>query len=198
MTENIEIERKYLLTEPNFALLLTKFTQVQTLTQTNYYFDSKEFFLQKSSVGLRIRYFHEADQAEQTLKVPIPGKKEETHHLIEITDSIGISQAKKLLQENPPVFSGQVGQYLAENFPEIELTKFAEATTTRHLLSGPDNIEITLDKTVYPDNFTDYELEVENKNSQEISTALRALKKLVDIDLSTKPTNKIVRAKAHQ
>ena len=60
------------------------------------------------------------------------------------------------------------------------------------------DLEITLDKTVYPDNFTDYELEVENKNSQEISTALRALKKLVDIDLSTKPTNKIARAKAHQ
>ena len=42
-------------------------------------------------------------------------------------------------------------------------------------MNGPQNCELTLDATSYPDNYQDFELEIENTNPALIQTVLTKL-----------------------
>ena len=62
------------------------------------------------------------------------------------------------------------------------------------------NCELTLDATSYPDNYQDFELEIENTNPALIQTVLTKLEQEYDFEQTSANTNqsKIARASAHQ
>ena len=72
--------------------------------------------------------------------------------------------------------------------------------TERILLNGPENCELTLDATSYPDGFEDYELEIENTDPALIKNVLLMLEKEYNFKQTNSNTNqsKIGRAFAHQ
>ncbi len=205
MKNSLEIEAKTLLPVSVYQKLITAFPVKERFWQTNYYFDTSDHLLHKQSAGLRIRCYH--DSAEQTLKVkdqtPVQRKY---HEVIEITDKLSVSEARKLLDaarkgEKVP-FEGKVKAYLDQNFgtPFIpKLSIFASSKTDRLLSDGPDHCELTLDATTYEDHFTDYELEIENPNPDQIKKTLTQLQKAYHFNSTKQNTNqnKVARAEKH-
>lgn len=163
MSENQEIEAKYLLTADLYQQLRQAFPRKQSFQQANYYYDTADCGLRRHFCGLRIRIFN--DHAEETMKVPDPKKRQTVfHEVIEINDELDLSVAKQLVSQQQIFLAGQVGSYLHQNFPNYIplLRQFSWSKTNRSLLNGPNNCELTLDQTHYPDEWTDFELEIEN------------------------------------
>ncbi|MCH3989748.1 MAG: CYTH domain-containing protein [Lactobacillus sp.] len=159
MSKNQEIEAKYLLPPDLYQQLLKTYPLKRSFEQANYYYDTPDFSLRKQHCGLRIRLF--SDRAEETLKTPDPRPRQSTYHeVIEINDELDLGQAQQLVQQAGLFMEGQVGHYLQQNFANLlpQLKQFSWSKTQRHLLTGPGDCELTLDKTVYPDGSTDYEL----------------------------------------
>lgn len=65
---------------------------------------------------------------------------------------------------------------------------------------GPQNCELTLDETTYPDGYSDYELEIENSDPALIKKVLIQLEKEYHFKQAADRTNqsKIGRAFAHR
>lgn len=170
MSKEREIEAKYLLPKQAYDKIIASFANKQTFQQSNYYYDTMARQLRQHMCGLRIRVFD--DHAEQTLKVPDPNKIQDNYHeVLEITDPLTLDQAQAFLKKDHPVFVGQVGRYLAEHFPGLQLQQVSWSKTERHQLDGPQHCELTLDHTGYPDGFGDYELEIENVSPVTIKQA---------------------------
>ncbi|RVU69905.1 MULTISPECIES: CYTH domain-containing protein [Lactobacillus] len=205
MSKNREIEAKTLLTKEVYQKLCHAFPLKADFKQENYYFDSPNFFLKQHQIGLRIRLFE--DHAEQTMKVPDPCPvQKKFHEVIEINDDLSLTHAKELLSQaengHQFTFAGNVGQYLQEHFPEeiSQLKLFTWSKTRRILASGPQNCELTLDATSYPDGYQDYELEIENTDPTLIKKVQLELEEAYSFTQNSKNTNqnKIGRATAHR
>lgn len=199
MSKQREIEAKYLLSPAAFTAILHDFPGKAAFTQENYYFDSASRSLHEHMCGLRIRVLQ--DRAEQTLKVPDPDKVQDSYHeVLEITDPLTSQQAKDLLAQKRPVFGGQVGRYLAGHFPDLLLEQVSWSKTRRSLLNGPQDCELTLDETSYPDGYRDFELEIENVSPAAISQASAFLQDKYDFTPSraTSNQNKTDRAWQHR
>lgn len=67
-------------------------------------------------------------------------------------------------------------------------------------MNGPENCELTLDATSYPDSYKDYELEIENTNPTLIQKVQQILEKDFNFTQTADNTNqnKIARASAHK
>ncbi len=63
------------------------------------------------------------------------------------------------------LFGGDVGNYLQKHYSKesIHSLKLISWSQTRRILAvGPENCELTLDLTEFPDGYYDFELEIEN------------------------------------
>lgn len=182
MTQDREVEAKTILAEDSFKKIVQAFAKKEDLIQTNYYFDSSDWILRAHSSGLRIRLF--ADHAEQTLKVPdLRPIQKAFHEVIEINDDLDLNEAASMVSDAKKgktiTFSGSVGSYINQHYPRLmsKLQIFTWSKTHRLLLNGPSDCELTLDETLYPDSFKDYELEIENTNPKTIASVLKQLEK---------------------
>lgn len=201
MSKNREIEAKILLNQSVYDQITAAFPIKSDFTQENYYFDTADDLLKNHQISLRIRIY--ATHAEQTMKVPDPNPVQKNfHEVIEINDELTHAQAKKLVAKKHFKFTGNIGAYLDNHFAndQKKLRLFTWSKTRRILMNGPQNCELTLDATSYPDNYQDFELEIENTNPALIQTVLTKLEQEYDFEQTAANTNqsKIARASAHQ
>ena len=201
MSKNREIEAKILLNKSVYDQITAAFPIKSDFTQENYYFDTADDLLKNHQISLRIRIY--ATHAEQTMKVPDPNPVQKNfHEVIEINDELTHAQAKKLVAKKHSKFTGNIGAYLDNHFAndQKKLRLFTWSKTRRILMNGPQNCELTLDATSYPDNYQDFELEIENTNPALIQTVLTKLEQEYDFEQTAANTNqsKIARASAHQ
>ena len=68
------------------------------------------------------------------------------------------------------------------------------------MANGPENCELTLDATSYPDGYQDFELEIENKNPALIKKVQIALQEKYGFTqtINNQNKNKIARATIHK
>ena len=201
MSKNREIEAKILLNKSVYDQITAAFPIKSDFTQENYYFDTADDLLKNHQISLRIRIY--ATHAEQTMKVPDPNPVQKNfHEVIEINDELTHAQAKKLVAKLHFKFTANIGAYLVNHFAndQKKLRLFTWSKTRRILMNGPQNCELTLDATSYPDNYQDFELEIENTNPALIQTVLTKLEQEYDFEQTAANTNqsKIARASAHQ
>ncbi|ARD07011.1 adenylate cyclase [Lactobacillus amylolyticus] len=205
MSKNREIEAKTILKREVYDDLVKNFDHKADFKQENYYFDTPDWLLKTHNIGLRIRIF--SDHAEQTMKVPDPRPVQtDFHEVIEINDDLSVQKAKKMVQQAKDgqmfTFAGNVGIYLQEHFAKesSKLVLFTWSKTRRILANGPQNCELTLDSTSYPDSFCDYELEIENTNPALIKKVQEKLERKYHFKQTAASTNqnKIARATAHR
>ncbi|WEV71351.1 CYTH domain-containing protein [Lactobacillus sp. ESL0785] len=204
MSENNEIEAKTILTKETYRTLCRAFPIKHDLQQVNYYFDTATSLLKQHHISCRIRLF--TDYAEQTLKVPNSQPvQHHFHEALEINDTLKLSDAQNLLTQAQKkhiiTFSANVGIYLQAHFGsnlKLELQTFSK--THRILAAGPQNCELTFDATSYPDDYEDFELEIENSNPNLIKKVLEQLEEKYHFQQTktTKNQPKIARAYLHQ
>lgn len=199
MSKNREIEAKVTLTQAIYEKLLKSFPTKDDFVQTNTYYDTEDWLLKSKRNSLRIRTF--TNSAEETIKVPESVNVQNKYHeALEINDKLTREDADNYLSHNTIYLDGNVGKFLKNNYsdriPDIKI--FSWSRTHRSLLNGPENTELTLDHTEYPDGFSDYELEVENDDPEQIKRVLNQL--CNDFSFSTdNPNNisKVARATMH-
>ena len=203
MSQNNEIEAKIILPKAIYQKLCHDFPVKHSFDQENYYFDSDDGLLKQNNISCRIRLF--TDHAEQTLKVPNTNPVQQNfREAIEINDSLKFNEAKALIKHeatgSPIIFKYSVGKYLEQKFSQklkLHLQTFCK--THRILANGPQNCELTFDDNTYPDNYEDFELEIENHNPDLIAQILAKLKNEYKFTQNSTNTNqaKIARAYIH-
>ena len=201
MSKHREIEAKTLLSKEVYQKITNSFQVKNNFIQENYYFDTPKDFLKKHNISLRIRIY--ADHAEQTMKVPDPNPVQKNfHEVIEINDNLTREKAKELIEQKHVIFQGNIGEYITNHFnsEQNKLSIFTWSKTRRILMNGPENCELTLDATSYPDSYKDYELEIENTNPTLIQKVQQILEKDFNFTQTADNTNqnKIARASAHK
>lgn len=201
MSKHREIEAKTLLSKEVYQKITNSFQVKNNFIQENYYFDTPKDFLKKHNISLRIRIY--ADHAEQTMKVPDPNPVQKNfHEVIEINDNLTRKKAKELIEQKHVIFQGNIGEYITNHFTseQNKLSIFTWSKTRRILMNGPENCELTLDATSYPDSYKDYELEIENTNPTLIQKVQQILEKDFNFTQTADNTNqnKIARASAHK
>ena len=201
MSKHREIEAKTLLSKEVYQKITNSFQVKNNFMQENYYFDTPKDFLKKHNISLRIRIY--ADHAEQTMKVPDPNPVQKNfHEVIEINDNLTREKAKELIEQKHVIFQGNIGEYITNHFTseQNKLSIFTWSKTRRILMNGPENCELTLDATSYPDSYKDYELEIENTNPTLIQKVQQILEKDFNFTQTADNTNqnKIARASAHK
>ncbi len=200
MSENNEIEAKILLSQQTYQALCADFKAKSSFNQTNYYFDTNNGLLQKNKISCRIRLFD--DRAEQTLKVPHENPIQEKYHeATEINDALTLDEAKDLLasatKKQQVVFTGSVGIFIKQHFNcdcAFYLQTFSQ--THRILANGPQDCELTFDDNHYPDQYEDFELEIENSDPHLIKNVLAKLKEKYHIVQTSANTNQAKTARA--
>jgi uncharacterized protein YjbK len=152
MTQEIEIEYKNLLTEEEFKLLLSDVPfPSDSKTQTNYYFETKDFSLKAHRSALRIR--NKNDDYRLTLKEP------QKIGLLETHDALTKEEAEAML-EGRTIFKKEVGQQLARmNILFEDLIYYGSLQTFRRETNYKD-VLLVLDYSLY-NGTADYELELE-------------------------------------
>ncbi len=201
MSKNREIEAKTLLHRETYQKIVNDFPVKSDFVQENYYFDTPDKLLKKHHISLRIRIY--SDHAEQTMKVPDPNPVQRSYHeVIEINDNLTHAQAKELVAKKHFAFHGNIGQYLTAHFAKEQnaLSLFTWSKTRRILMNGPQDCELTLDATSYPDGYEDFELEIENDDPVLITKVLTILESTYNFKQDSSNTNKskIFRASAHK
>jgi|SRR5690625_1172923 len=183
MAQEVEIEFKNLLTEDEFNRLLYDLPfPSDSETQTNYYFETKDFALKAYNSALRIRKKNGSYQL--TLKEP--------HHigLLETHDSLTRQEAEAMI-EGQTIFKKEVGQeLLKKNILFADLIYFGSLTTVRKETSY-DGVLLVLDYSTYNGKF-DYELELESASEVYGRKVFEALLNKYDIPIRKTP-NKIKR-----
>lgn len=205
MSKNREIEAKTILAKKSYEQMCQSFPVKKDFIQTNNYFDTPEWTLKQHQIGLRIRIY--ADHAEQTMKVPdLHPVQDNFHEVIEINDDLPVATAESLVKKAKAgrifKFTGNVGNYLNQHFQteQQNLQLFTWSKTRRILANGPENCELTLDQTEYPDGYIDYELEIENTDPALIKKVQLQLEQEFSFTQNADNTNqnKIARATAHR
>lgn len=152
MTQEIEIEYKNLLTKEEFDRLLNHLPFPKySKTQTNYYFETKDFSLKQNGCALRIR--EKNDEYILTLKEPHPQGLLETH------DSLTRQEALDWMDGNIKAKEYTAKQLENKGIAMEDLAYYGSLTTERRELND-DNVLIVLDYSTY-NGSTDYELELE-------------------------------------
>lgn len=187
MNESIEIEYKTMLTQQEYLQLMTYYqlTSSHLVTQTNLYFDTSDFQLKEKNMGLRIRYFD--SDAEATLKIP------QQVGLLEVTDDIELSEAKKAIETGRfPKSAQQIFNVLNKEGISCNLLGLiGRLVTKRAEIIIPEG-KLALDENWYR-NQHDFELELEVQDSGKKETDFLVL--LKQFNIPYRPAkNKIVRA----
>lgn len=158
MTKELEIEYKNMLDQNEYNRLLDVFEvkAEEIKTQTNHYFDTKDFSLKAKHCALRIRVKN--GDYECTLKTPAPEGN------YEITDSLTPLQAEKML-DGHSFEALEVKAALKElAIDEKDLERFGTLTTHRIEFPYKDGL-LVIDHSEYG-QAEDYELEFEVQNAE--------------------------------
>lgn len=190
MSIQSEQEFKTLITADQAAALQAKLAFSPAFGQVNTYYDTPDFRLQHAGLGLRIRQLN--TRAEETLKLP----KGPNRLLEEMTDPLTVSEARQLIRANSIATHGQIRDYLlSQQIAPTVLQQFAAAVTRRRLLDQPAG-KLTLDETHYPNDTSDWELELEYQDAQAAKAYWAQL--LAEFEITAQPvTNKVQRALAN-
>lgn len=157
MTKELEIEYKNMLDQKEYSRLLEAFEvkAEEIKTQTNHYFDTKDFNLKAKHCALRIRV--KDGDYECTLKTPAPEGNYET------TDPLTALDAQKILDgssfDAPEVKASLKGLGVDEK--DLEL--FGSLVTHRIEFPYKDGL-LVIDHSEYG-QAEDYELEFEVQNA---------------------------------
>lgn len=165
MTDEIEIEKKNLLTKEEYDLVYNHFNlkSQQVFTQTNAYFDTKDLAIRKTDSALRIRT--KVNFSEMTLKTPYK------ENLLEINLPLGLDKAEELIKQQSfkptdDILSKLIDLGIDKDITVYLLTKLTTKRIEKKLNKGL----LVLDQSWYG-NTTDYELEIEadsNENAEDL------------------------------
>ena len=153
--------------------------------QTNCFFDSEDRQLHKDRWALRVRV--EDDRGLITLKGP--SDAEDTSQMAtireEIESEIDRSVAQAVIELRTDVLSLDVDpvKFIKKKYPDLALSRLVQFENERLIKQykmGSYSYDLELDKTVYGDGSTDYELEVEVDRQEEMPTVVRSLQKLFE------------------
>ncbi|MGG5316872.1 hypothetical protein IGI49_001570 [Enterococcus sp. AZ071] len=187
MNKSIEIEYKTMLTQQEYLQLMTHYQldSSNLVTQTNLYFDTSDYQLKEKNMGLRIRYFD--SEAEATLKIP------QQIGLLEVTDSLELSDVKKALKDNRfPKNAFQIISALNNESVTTDLLGLIGRLVTKRAEKIIPEGKLALDESWYRDQH-DFELELEVQDSGKKEEDFFAL--LKQFNIPYRPAeNKIVRA----
>ncbi len=148
---HLEIEYKTLLSHSEYHHLLSLFSDVQPVSQTNYYIDTPDKKVKEARCSLRIRTL--PNRAELTLKVP------QAVGNLEYNQDLTSEEANQLIHlfQLP---SGKIKDYLMDKqLPIDQLTIWGHLTTKRYEKETALGL-MALDANSYVGQ-SDYELEVE-------------------------------------
>lgn len=190
MHQQIEIEFKTLLSQQDYLrlLLFFNFKENDFVIQDNDYFDTLDYQLKKQRIGLRVRRY--ATQAILTLKIPHPTG------LLEISDTLSLTQANQIIQTNQLPNQGSVAKKLADlHINRSDLQRIGHLKTKRAEKKIPEGL-LALDESWYNQGH-DFELELEVDHMVRGKAAFQNLLKTLNIKLISAP-NKIQRMMQHQ
>ncbi len=157
-----EFEKKIMLTEQEYNLLTTyKVKNTQSKIQTNYYFDTDDFDMNKKGVTCRVR--SENGKFKSTIK---------SH--VGVNSDCSIEKDTAFKDEFDPSAFGNMGLHMQ-----------GALITERMILYKNDCCEMVLDRNIYL-GMSDFELEVEyTENNEDMALQLINVvaKGLVDADL---------------
>ena len=206
MTKNVEIESKTLLDKNTYEKIRQAFVAKSDFIQENYYFDTPDFTLKNNNASLRIRLL--VNNAEQTLKVKEDQPKQNNYHeVVEINDVLSLARAEQMVHAAADnehfTFGGDAGNYVEEHFGKEAantLQMFSWSKTRRMIINGPQNCDLTLDLTEFPDGYYDFELEIENEDPATIKKVLDELETQFDFKSTKENTNqnKVSRSFEHR
>ncbi len=184
MSQEIEIEKKNLLTKEEFEKLVAVF-QLQEqdfVKQTNHYFETDQFVLRSKHSALRIR--EKNGQVTLTLKQPHPDGLLETHQHITIDEC-------KNIMENGFLPDGEVKKELTKLLvPAVKLQFIGSLSTSRAEFPYKTGL-VALDKSTYL-GVSDYEIELEGRSKEEVNLLFQTI--LTENHIKERSTkNKIVR-----
>ncbi len=166
MAQEIEIEYKTLLTKQEYISLLQGLPFPKDATsQTNYYFETKDFALKDRHCALRIR--KKAGNFTLTLKEP--------HHegILETHDQLSPSEFEQWITGHPIPKENVVRQLTAMDISITDLLYFGSLQTERREFIKR-GVTYVLDKSIY-NHVTDYELEIEAPSKLKGKKALENL-----------------------
>lgn len=160
MPTNLEIEFKTLLSMPEYDRLMTRFTHVTPVRQTNHYFDTKDLLLREKRLALRIRTFDKS--AEMTLKVPQEVGNMEHNIDLPLEDAQALLAKKSLLGCSLD-FSEIFDILEAQNVTLADITCIGSLTTTRReYYNGIGKAALDANEYLGTSDF-EFELEVEDE-----------------------------------
>ncbi len=194
MPINVENEFKTRITATQAAAIRDDYDFAAPYRQTNTYYDTPDFALKANRSAGRIRTF--SDRAEQTLKVLTAT---EPRHILEYTDVLSLEDAAELIKQGTLRLSGTLHAELqALGIDPTQVHPFTFATTTRRECQLDVGL-LVLDETVFPDDFKDWELEMEydQANLKAAQTFFDQLKETYAITPAP-IDSKVSRATAHR
>lgn len=173
VTKEIEIEAKNLVTEQQFHLICEQFslTASDFKTQVNYYFDTKDYSLKKKRTALRIR--KKDNSFELTLKQP------NEVGLLETNEPLSEEEAKLMIHEQI-LPNGEVNKIIQSLINNERLYLIGELVTERAEIAYK-NGTLVFDKSTYL-NKTDYELEFEGEDEEEVENIFSELLQKYNIE----------------
>jgi uncharacterized protein YjbK len=184
MMQELEIERKNLLTKDEYNRLITglSLTDVTPENQRNHYFETADFQLKQTGSALRIR--EKNGQYVLTLKEPQGDGLLETHAVLTQ------EEAHQLIAHNG-VIKPTIATRIKALGVSVEALMFGGTLETNRIEVNQDDVLVVLDESHYLDH-VDYELEVEGPSLKVTEKRLAAL--LARFSITKKDTpNKIAR-----
>ncbi|WP_347550704.1 CYTH domain-containing protein [Pseudalkalibacillus hwajinpoensis] len=164
MSQEVEIEFKNMLTKEEYDNLLDAYRLTDIQTQTNDYFDSKDFLLREKGAALRVRSKH--DKLVLTLKEPASEGLLETHQAITVAQFDSIKTTNQLPD-------GDVFDQIKNLGIHSPLFHLGSLTTHRAEVTIDSGL-LVLDHSEYLDR-EDYELEFEVKEYEAGKRAFHSL-----------------------
>ena len=155
-----EFESRIMLTNDEYISVVSFFMKLYPnqhfLQNTNYYFDTDDFYLKNQHITLRVRFINDV-KCELTLKIKGSNGDQE------INDSLTFKQFELL--KNEGVFPiGNVRDYLLTHSLPLNAYKCLTSLYNLRLEIKQEDHLLVIDKNIYND-ITDYNLEIETEDN---------------------------------
>lgn len=178
MNQQIEKEYKVLLTKKQYDYFIHDlYPHIEPIIQKNIYYDTKDEFLSKNKIALRIR--HIGDKKIVTLKYyhnqDLMELEKEVHCNDPFTEDFSVREILKQFNINQPLY------------PNVSIT------TYRTLIKG-EYAEIAIDKNIFDDKSIDYEIEYEVKQPHNDLEVFQSILNQIQIQFKENSDSKIKRA----
>ncbi|KSU60363.1 hypothetical protein AS034_16100 [[Bacillus] enclensis] len=170
-----EREIKLLLSEDSYVKVLNRFDKAKQINQINYYFDTPGYRLSKTGSTLRVREYN----GKYTLTLKIRNSIDQNQKVLsdELSVSLTPSEASDLLNKKKDLatyFGGSNNEEIKEFLASTQVSEtlnraiyIGKLSNQRIQVTTDNNRLIDLDKTTFPDNHVEYELEIENLSEKD-------------------------------